>query len=263
MAFCTFCWLLVSSHVTIFSRNQHSHAMCARSNHGKGPGASNEITPSFAISSDLLHADILAVSPEGWTEEVGYDPSWDRKKDSRLFWRGSNTGAFYAEKNPWDISHRIRLMSQSTDDDDYFEVLSPRPPNRPVGKPKKVPAWKLNRRLLDVAFTSEPIQCEPKICARLRHRFDFGGFVTQDKANTYKFLLDVRGTALFDALCLHHLQIDGNAWSARFKRLMSTNSCVLKSTMFPEWYADRIQPWLHYVPVKVSAHSILCLLALR
>jgi hypothetical protein len=29
--------------------------------------------------------------------------------------------------------------------------------------------------------------------------------------------------------------VDGNGWSARFKRLMTTNSVVLKSTIFPEW----------------------------
>ena len=55
------------------------------------------------------------------------------------------------------------------------------------------------------------------------------------------------------------MKIDGNAWSARFKRLMSTNSVILKSTMFPEWYADRIQEWLHYVPVKVYVdHAVIC-----
>lgn len=199
-----------------------------------------EIFPAFAISSDLLHADILAVSPEGWTEDVGNDPAWDKKNDSRLFWRGSNTGAFYAEKNPWELSHRIRLMSMSIDDDAVYDVLRPMPPAVPVGQPKKLPGWKLNRRLLDVSFTNAPIQCNPEICDRLRSTFTFGDRVSQDEANQYKFLLD----------------IDGNAWSARFKRLMSTNSCVLKSTMFPEWYADRIQPWVHYVPVKVDLSDL-------
>jgi len=33
---------------------------------------------------------------------------------------------------------------------------------------------------------------------------------------------------------------------------MSTNSLVLKSTIFPEWYTDRIQPWVHYVPIKAD-----------
>lgn len=36
--------------------------------------------------------------------------------------------------------------------------------------------------------------------------------------------------------------VDGNGWSARFKRVMSTNSAILKATIFPEWYTDRIQP---------------------
>lgn len=35
-------------------------------------------------------------------------------------------------------------------------------------------------------------------------------------------------------------------------RLMSSSSLVLKSTIFPEWYQDHIQPWLHYVPVSTD-----------
>jgi len=31
---------------------------------------------------------------------------------------------------------------------------------------------------------------------------------------------------------------------------MMSNSLVLKSTVFPEWYTQRIQPWVHYVPIK-------------
>lgn len=46
------------------------------------------------------------------------------------------------------------------------------------------------------------------------------------------------------------LDVDGNGWSARFKRLLSTNSVVLKSTIFPEWFTDHIQPWVHYIPLK-------------
>ena len=73
---------------------------------------------------------------------------------------------------------------------------------------------------------------------------------------------------------------DGNSWSARYKRLLSTGSLILKSTIFPECasrachvsssqpvadmpnplplsvcpsgWNDRKQPWLHYVPVKVD-----------
>lgn len=55
-----------------------------------------------------------------------------------------------------------------------------------------------------------------------------------------------------DASYKYLLDVDGNGWSARFKRLMSTNSVVLKSTIFPEWYTDRIQAWVHYIPIKAD-----------
>lgn len=68
--------------------------------------------------------------------------------------------------------------------------------------------------------------------------------------------------------------IDGNGWSARFKRLMSTNSIILKTTVFPEWYQDRIQACessalisapvltsrfvvgVHYVPIKATLSDL-------
>lgn len=31
---------------------------------------------------------------------------------------------------------------------------------------------------------------------------------------------------------------------------MASNSMVLKSTTYPEWFVDRIQPWVHYVPIS-------------
>lgn len=69
-------------------------------------------------------------------------------------------------------------------------------------------------------------------------------------------------------------QVDGNGWSSRFKRLMTSNSVVFKSTVYPEWcvfvstlffllssFADsihpkrfthRLAPWVHYVPIQID-----------
>ena len=30
---------------------------------------------------------------------------------------------------------------------------------------------------------------------------------------------------------------------------MSSNSLIFKSTLYPELFTDRIQPWVHYVPI--------------
>jgi hypothetical protein len=60
--------------------------------------------------------------------------------------------------------------------------------------------------------------------------------MSEEEQNSYRYVIDV----------------DGNGWSGRFHRLMASNSLVLKSTIFPEWYSDRIQPWVHYVPLKTD-----------
>ena len=36
---------------------------------------------------------------------------------------------------------------------------------------------------------------------------------------------------------------------------------MLKSTIYPEWWNDRIQPWLHYVPVKVDYSDVYDIMA--
>ncbi|CAH7687024.1 glycosyl transferase family 90-domain-containing protein [Phakopsora pachyrhizi] len=88
----------------------------------------------------------------------------------------------------------------------------------------------------DVEFAGEPIQCSKLVCKKLRKIAKFGEWVEPRISNLYKYALDV----------------DGNGWSGRFHRLLSSNQVVIKSTIFPEWYTDRIQPWFHYVPLKLD-----------
>lgn len=46
--------------------------------------------------------------------------------------------------------------------------------------------------------------------------------------------------------------IDGNTLSGRFYRLLSSTSCVLKTTIFREWHDSRLIPWYHYIPISLS-----------
>lgn len=43
------------------------------------------------------------------------------------------------------------------------------------------------------------------------------------------------------------VDIDGNGWSQRYARLLSTGSVVFKSTVFPEWNTNWLIPYYHYV----------------
>lgn len=86
---------------------------------------------------------------------------------------------------------------------------------------KKVQTKELMERYVDFAFTGREGQCseEDGSCDAVRKLFDFQRTFGWNEANEYKYMLD----------------LDGNAWSGRFHRLLSTNSAVLKSTIFPEW----------------------------
>ena len=103
----------------------------------------------------------------------------------------------------------------------------------------------------------------PRIAMALRLRDDpradvglVGAWNDQPEAETEAFLdaeriLRPRADMLAHARYRYQLDIDGvaNAW-ATLERLL-TGSCVLKvATPFEMWFYPRLQPWVHYVPVR-------------
>ncbi|KAG8905165.1 Glycosyltransferase Family 90 domain containing protein [Tulasnella sp. 403] len=208
-----------------------------------GPTPSPNLRPSFAHSKTTLHADILTVPNERWTEDVGFDPDWEDKLRDKLAWRGTNTGIYFSDRLHWRWSQRVRFIgafgSDMGSEYEYGErvdvLRNSWSAKIPVGRPRTgVERRLLNRYLMDVAFVREPLQCEPSVCAYVKKHFRYAGVWAEDEVNDYKFVFD----------------IDGNGWSARFKRLITSKSLILKSTIFPEWYSARIQPWYHYIPIK-------------
>lgn len=205
---------------------------------GKQPIA-EELSAKFAISKTLIHSDVLGIPPERVETEVPLIP-WAEKTQSRLLWRGTNTGMFYAAHLPWRDSHRVRLMRMGEEEGGAV-VLSPPEVMR---KRSIINAASLqnkgtaNARLFDMAFVDGPIQCEHEdgTCHALATEYPYRPRVDHDQADMHKYVVDV----------------DGNAWSARFQRLLMSGSLVFKSTIMPEWYNDRIQPWVHYVPIKLD-----------
>lgn len=81
-----------------------THTVGFLSGHGKGPGPSKDIFPVMAMCKTTLHSDVLAVSMEAWTEDVGDDPVWEAKKDERMLWRGKTTGIYFKDGVPWSES---------------------------------------------------------------------------------------------------------------------------------------------------------------
>ncbi|KDQ16303.1 glycosyltransferase family 90 protein [Botryobasidium botryosum FD-172 SS1] len=224
------------------------HLIGFLSSHGKGPAPHSKMAPSFAMCSTHLHSDIRTAVPEQFTEDVGEDPAWADKTEDKLVWRGTTTGILVAEDFPWEMSQRFRLVALGHQRAGTYDVLRPAENDTvAVGNPKGVRVGPMNDLFVDVAFTGKPVQCDimGSACRKAEEGWEFRRPQKWEQANQFKYMMD----------------IDGNGWSARFKRLMSTNSLVFKSTIFPEWYMDRVMPWLHYVPVKVDLTDLYDTLA--
>jgi len=52
------------------------------------------------------------------------------------------------------------------------------------------------------------------------------------------------------------IDFDGMGYSARLFALLASDSAVVKSTVYREFFSDWIQPWLHYIPLSMSYKEI-------
>ncbi|KAH8918392.1 glycosyltransferase family 90 protein [Atractiella rhizophila] len=201
--------------------------------------------PLFTMSKMSLHSDILVPPLEQYRDLARTDTAWEEKTRNTTFvWRGSTTGVWFNRDTRWRSSQRMRLYWMKTD-----------PNPRPVTflssdgstRRENVPTKELMERYADFAFSGLMAQCdEDGTCKAVKEliKWEEKGMIW-DEQNWYKFQLDV----------------DGNAWSGRFHRLLSSNSAIIKSTIFPEWYTDRIQPWLHFIPLKVDYSDLFDIMA--
>lgn len=104
------------SHPTI------THLQGFLSAHGIGPEPTKDLYPVLAMCKTSLHSDVLAVSMENWTEDVGEDPPWDEKKDERLVWRGKTTGILFNADTPWGACFSHILLPANTSYDITYKV---------------------------------------------------------------------------------------------------------------------------------------------
>jgi len=96
----------------------------------------------------------------------------------------------------------------------------------------KVPIAQLNNDFMDAAFT-KAVGCmhyNPGGCEGLRRDHRFADAVPLGEHWRHKYLID----------------LDGMGYSARFFSFLASDSAVLKSTVYREYFSDWIQPW--FVP---------------
>ncbi|KAF9004548.1 glycosyl transferase family 90-domain-containing protein [Cyathus striatus] len=207
--------------------------------HDTGPVPHQKLIPQFSWCPTMLHQDIMPAMSINWVEDIyprNDDPEWEDKHDERLQWRGRTTGIWHGNKR-WRSAHRERLVDWANKLGGNVSLLLPTAgEDDRVGESVEVRKVRVAPAVADVAFTPDAVSCSPEMCEELEKIFEFRRPHDNWMAGRYKYIIDV----------------DGNGWSSRFKRLITSNSLIFKSTVYPEWYTDRIQPWVHYVPVHVD-----------
>lgn len=218
--------------------NEHLHSFT--NNYGIGPWPS-DLWPLFSHSKAPIYGDILVCPLSQYGRSNGYDPEWEDKSQNKILWRGSVTGARHSRGVLWRGSQRERLnlLTNSASDTILKTVYTTSLTDNTTLTSFTAPLSSLNPRYFDISFVGGPFQCskDDGTCESMARHLPFTKQeMTFDQANEYKYVID----------------IDGNGWSGRFDRLMRSNSAVLKSSGFVEWWSDRVQPWLQYVDVLVD-----------
>lgn len=211
--------------------------------HDRGPYPQHTLIPCFSHSATLLHHDIRPPIPYDWTSgedaEIAGDVPWSQKVDERLDWRGRTTGIYASPRSLWVHAHRQRLVALTNMMEGNVSILDvPVDASVPVGEAAQVPIARVNPGWMDVAYVDKPLSCEEQAgtCRILGEMFEFRRVQNRKSEGRYKFMVDV----------------DGNGWSGRFKRLITSNALIFKATIYPEWYTSRIAEWVHYIPIQAT-----------
>lgn len=163
--------------------------------HGVGPFGTQTIAPLFSYSSSAIHSDIHVTPTLSWVEDIyprQIDPEFENKVDSRLLWRGANTGIRHDYTKEWRLSQRNRLVSWANEVNNTVTVLPARLSTfEKVGVGDEVNKADMSSAMFDIAFAGRPLYCSVADCKELVEKYDWRESQSIADAGKYKFVFDV------------------------------------------------------------------------
>ncbi|KAM0753095.1 hypothetical protein T439DRAFT_311762 [Meredithblackwellia eburnea MCA 4105] len=195
------------------------------------------VLPLFTPGVQRRFGDIHALIVEQLDLFQEHDPTWEERPFTSLQWRGQTSGPLWESKTPWKTTQRARLHLLSHQESGSRKIVIT--DENDVMRSVEVPNYRLNPLFLDAGMIGPAVQCvkEDGTCDKMNEVFQgYDKRISFDRASLYKYVLDV----------------DGNSWSGRFRRLMMSNAAVVKATIFPEFWSDWAIPWLHFIPIQVD-----------
>lgn len=217
---------------------------------------SQELIPLFGGSKLSRNNEILIPGAMYLTDDAFYSggnwhgPPWEQKTSS-VVWRGVASGGRHHEDN-WMHFQRLRLiemlngttvsnLEENAARSMTFEVPSTYQYDSQRWRDGKIGEWLTAHS--DAGFVE--LLCHPfGECGYLDKYFHQVDKKPMDKQYVNKFIPDV----------------DGNSFSARYRGLLLSTSLPIKATVYAEWHDDRLQPWLHFVPMDNTLQDLYSIL---
>jgi hypothetical protein len=195
----------------------------------------NGLVPVFSQAKHPCFMDIMVPLSFHTTlaNQAVNDPFPWHKKKNVLFWRGSTTGGSYRKEKPWKKYHRTRLIDWAKNwtekyPDSVFDAGL-------LSDSLEEIDFTSSRILVDIGFSAY-VQSDHITTQTLQSSYPVKKYVSFEKALNFKYLLVV----------------DGNTWPSRIQNYLKTNSVILYSGIFIDYYLSYLEPWVHYVPVRTD-----------
>jgi hypothetical protein len=213
----------------------------------------HELVPVFSQSRAPGYADIRYPSPWNYMDKAKYefgesfpDPNF-AKKENVLFWRGA-TSEGLSTTGSWKGMLRqrfVHLLNNETFRQPVFLPTSSSSGRSEYVMEKPETIKQLLETKVDVRFIDEVVRCHGADCSDEENEFGLGNRIDFRQHWDYRYLFDA----------------DGAGFSGRFIPFLQSNSVVLKTALFREWYEGRLIAWKHFVPVDLRLHDLFSSLA--
>jgi hypothetical protein len=197
------------------------------------------LSPAILSTMGDIPIPAAVYTDESFAYNETEDVAWE-KKTAGLYWAGKTTGSFQGRVGQdWKNHHRQRFVALTNG-------LEPKKHTYLARSGHDGAEWQahksrvLKHSLYNVHFTDVVQLADDATNASVRAYFDIHPAAPSNES--FKYTLN------FD--------LDGNGHSGRFYRLLNSASLPLKQTVFREWHDERLQPWLHYVPVSLGMKEL-------
>ncbi|KAK4444092.1 glycosyltransferase [Podospora aff. communis PSN243] len=209
------------------------------------PRPIQELLPVFSRSKTDSYRDILVpLRRHDESLELADTGAGFEMKRRKLFWRGKLDGNPSKELLLGGHQERLVHLVNNASNADEVTILLPDSKHRGQYNYEHASTAQLNNLLpMDIGLINPSGSCGDDCAAR--HEFGFKTDVDED--SIIKQSLMHQFVLIMDT---------DNGPPKDFLRVLRSGSIPFLSSIFQEWYTERLLPWVHFVPIDVRFHAL-------